>query len=215
MSRLPKTSWSQREYMGNFYSNVTLKGPTQEDIAGFLRGQGREAIISPAVGDLTVVYDAGAEGEDGAPVSVAQLLSAQHQCTALAVMCYDDDILYYWLFEEGQEVDTYCSSPGYFEGRQDPPTGGDAAKLCRAFVCSEVEKTLRDILQYNKYAGGDLSDSEFLFETARHEKLCKALNIPEWAVGTGYSYLCDDEVPEGLDMDNCIILEGGKSDDAG
>ena len=43
--------------MGNFYTNVTLRGSNQDSIVEYMTRQNRNAYVSPTVNDCTVVYD--------------------------------------------------------------------------------------------------------------------------------------------------------------
>lgn len=184
--------------MGNFYTNITLRGSNQESITEHLTRQKRNAYVSPTVGECTVVYDEECESQDTRILEeLAANLSGQFNCPALAVLNHDDDILWYRLFDAGQPVDEYNSSPDYFEGAEDeapPPEGGDARKLCRIFKSEqsvpEVERVLRAV------------DADYVFSSERHEDLAKALGLPPFSVGCGYNYLEEGDLPDGLDSDN-------------
>ncbi|HYJ48238.1 MAG TPA: hypothetical protein VEV81_16615, partial [Pyrinomonadaceae bacterium] len=122
--------------MGNFYTNVTLRGPDQDSIAEHLTRQQRTAYVSPTVDHCTVVYDEECESQDTQVLEqLAAGLSERFGCPALAVLNHDDDILWYKLFEAGRLADEYDSAPAYFdeEAESSEPKGGDALKLCRTF----------------------------------------------------------------------------------
>lgn len=196
--------------MGNRYANVTLNGSSQEGIAKALRDDNRSAIVSATAKGITIVYDEESESQDGVIVSLAKQLSDKHRCVTWAVFNYDDDVLFYWLFDNGELIDEYNSSPGYFEGQQTAPSGGDAKKLCQAFGATAAEVKVHDILHYSKTIGGESLNARYLFETERHLHLCRAIGLPDHAVGTGYGYLIEGETPEGFNLDDCVILEGDK-----
>lgn len=184
--------------MGNFYTNITLRGSNQDSIVEFLTQQKRRAFVSPTVGECTVVYDEECESQDTRILEeLAANLSRQFNCPALAVLNHDDDILWYRLFDAGQPLDEYNSSPDYFDGDEDEsplPKGGDVRRLCRAFKAeqsvTEVERVLRAV------------DEDYVFSSERHEDLFKALGIPTFSVGCGYNYLQEGDLPEGLDSDS-------------
>lgn len=114
----------------------------------------------------------------------------------LAVANHDDDILWYQLYERGQFVDDYDSTPGYFEASEpSPPAGGDAHKLCAAFGVPDAAASVEPILRKSFFAG---DDGAYVFAFERHLDLVHALGIPEFAVGTSYDYLESGEVPDGL-----------------
>jgi hypothetical protein len=178
--------------MGNFYTNITLRGPDQDATVAFLNEQRRPAYVAPTVNGCTIVFDEACETQDTDILeALAAQLSQRFACPALAVLNHDDDILWYKLYDAGQALDEYNSAPDYFgdeEGAQ--PTGGDARKLCRAFKAeqnlNEVERILR-------------AADEYVFALEQHDELVRALGLPTFAVGTGYNYLVEDDAPEGLD----------------
>src|SRR5262245_28249420 len=101
--------------MGNFYTNYTLRGPSQQAVAAALSG--RTAIVTPASNGAVVVFDEESDSQDSH--AIAQLgahLSQTLNCPVLAVLNHDDDILFYQLYEGGAQTDQYCSAPGYFSG---------------------------------------------------------------------------------------------------
>jgi hypothetical protein len=182
--------------MGSFYTNITLRGPHQDQIVEALTRQGNRAYVSPTVSGFTVVYDERCDTQDTDFMhSLAASLSAQFECPALAVLNHDDDILWYRLYERGQLVDEYDSTPGYFEGKRSTPSGGNAAKLCELMGDQNVE-IVTSILRKAQGAKG------YVFAVQRHEDLASALGIPIFTVGSGYEYIKRGEVPYGLDSES-------------
>ena len=187
--------------MGNTYVNYTLRGPGQQAVAAALAG--RSAIVSPAQNDTVVVFDEESEHASDSITGLGSSLSRGFDCPVLAVFVYDDDVLYYRLFEHGELVDEYDSAPDQFDEDADPdnpvgPSGGDAQKLCQAFgvqKATEVERILR--------TGSGLSGG-YDFEIFRHEALCKALGLPGFAVAAGYGYITRGEVPPGLEAKDLV-----------
>lgn len=179
--------------MGSFYTNVTLRGPDQDSIVEAL--QGREAYVTRALGEYAVVYDAECEDQDPEVLmALAAGLSAELECPALAVMNHDDDVLAYWLYVNGGLEDEYNSMPEYFEGLEEPsaPAGGVADRLTGLFggELAAVERILRR---------GSLDDDGYALAVDRHSDLVAHLGLPECAVGCGYTYIEEGELPEGLD----------------
>jgi hypothetical protein len=182
--------------MGSFYTNITLRGPHQDQIVEALTRQGNRAYISPTVNGFTVVYDEQCDTQDTALIhSLAASLSAKFECPALAVLNHDDDILWYRLYERGQLVDEYDSTPGYFEGKTSKPAGGNAAKLC-ALLGSQNVEVAASVLRKAQGVKG------YIFAIQRHEDLARALGIPIFTVGSGYEYIKHGEVPGGLDSES-------------
>ena len=179
--------------MGGFYTNYTLRGPSQKAVAEALAG--RKAIVSPKSSGCVVAYDEASDDQDGEAIAaLASHLSGTLCCPVLAVLDHDDDILWYQLYEDGKLTDDYDSTPGYFEPSAEPsaPAGGDAQRLCRAFGATNpvaVEAVLRkSTFDYDGYA----------FAHQRHADLVRALGIPEFAVLKAYASFERGEIPDGF-----------------
>lgn len=141
--------------MGNFYVNYTLRGPHQQAVAAALAG--RSSIVSPELDGCVVVFDEESEEQNQEVIAeLASRLSGRLKCPLLAVLNHDDDILKYQLFLNGDLLDEYDSTPGYFGGNEEElddesspvndPQGGNAKLLCETFganAVSEVEQILR------------------------------------------------------------------------
>ena len=180
--------------MGNFYTNYTLKGPSQQAVASALKG--RTAVVTPDYIGYVTVFDEQSDTQDQEIISdLAIRLSREFSCPVFAVLNHDDDILWFQLYENGELLDEYNSTPGYFENvGPSSPTGGDAKKLCAIFDSSNVsavEKILRKAL---------LDKDGYAFAVQRHADLVNALGLPE--IGVGFAYASFDmpnvEFPDGL-----------------
>ncbi len=183
--------------MGNFYTNYTLRGPSQRAAAEVLAG--RSAIVTPAENGCVVVFDKESDDQNQEVMAeLASRLSGTLQCPLLAVLNHDDDILWYQLYLNGGLVDEYDSAPGYFETEDEEaagagPEGGDAGKLCRVFgsnATAEAERILRK---------PSAEDGGYVFAVERHGDLAAALGIPSFGVGAGFGTIAGGELPEELD----------------
>jgi len=185
--------------MGNFYANYTLRGPSQQAVADALAG--RSAIVTPTKNGCVVVVDEQSDDQDPAVISeLAAQLSNRLRCPVLVVLNHDDDIFWYQLYLSGELADEYDSSPGYFDPSAEPsaPAGGDAQKLCSAFAgasVAEVESILRK---------SSFDEDGYTFAVDRHTDLTRALGIPSFAVGAGFRYVSDGELPDGLDEQSLV-----------
>lgn len=187
--------------MGNFYVNYTLRGPDQQAVAAVLAG--RSSIVTPAQEGCVVVFDEESEEQDQEVIAeLGSRMSGDLRCPLLAVLNHDDDILKCQLFLNGDLMDEYDSTPGYFSGFdadddapsdiKAPPQGGNSKLLCHLFgsnAVEEVENILRTPFGEDGYT--------FAFE--RHADLAEALGITSFGVGTSFRALLDGESPEGLD----------------
>lgn len=185
--------------MGNFYTNYTLRGPTQADVSAALAG--RRARITPMHQGCIVVFDELSDSQDTTLITrLASELSETFSCPVLAILNHDDDILWYQLYWNGDLTDEYDSTPGYFDPDSEPssPNGGDVEKLCAAFDCHDratVERVLRK---------STFDDDGYVFAMDRHADLVRALGISDYAIGTAYASFDDYEVPEGLSLNQMM-----------
>lgn len=190
--------------MGSFYTNVTLRTASQTDVVAALKAEHRDAFVSSADNGCVVVYDR--ESEEQEPDVLKKLagaLSAKLKCAALAITNHDDDVLLYTLHEGGKLLDEYNSSPGYFEsGPGDPPKGGDAKRLCKAFGTANVSG-VEAVLRTKNAAGSD-DDEGYVFESERHVALAEALGAPTIAVQAGFNYIEEGELPDGTDESSFV-----------
>jgi len=178
--------------MGNFYTNYTLRLPSQQAAAGALAG--RKAKVTPPHNGCVVAFDEASDDQDQERISeLAARLSGELRCAVLAVLNHDDDILWYQLYEDGNLTDKYDSAPGYFDSSELlAPAGGDAELLCAAFGSSDVAAVERVLRRQSFVDGG------YVFAFERHADLVRALGLPEYAVGTAYASFGYEEYPEGL-----------------
>ncbi len=176
--------------MGSFYVNFSVKSTNQSVIRTALQQARRTAMVSPSIDGYTVVYDRGADTQDDAEIlAVGTLLSQGVAAPTLAVLNHDDDILYYWLFENGTLTDTYNSNPGYFYGEDEQPTTEMRAveNLCGGLGVPAAARKVYSILSNEE-------DSAL----GRHDALVEALQLPAWPLGMGFNYLERGELPSGL-----------------
>jgi hypothetical protein len=182
--------------MGLFYTTFTTYGPDATKVVSALEKLRRSAFVSPTVERHTVVYDQKAEEQDFAEIEkLGKKLSEACEAPVLGAALHDDDVLYLWLFQSGEQIDFYNSLPQYFDpdAEPGPPEGGDSGALCGAFgqarKTSSVEKLLR----------ANLLDDELpdiAGELERHQALIKQLGMPPFAAAVTYSSVEGDYLPE-------------------
>jgi hypothetical protein len=184
--------------MGNFYTNYTLRGPSQQSVATLLAGH--SAIVTPVENGCVTIFDEESDEQNQEVIAAfASRLSGEFSCPVLAVLNHDDDIFWYQLYLNGELVDEYNSSPNYFSQSEEDeeasaPSGGDAQKLCKAFganAVAEVKKILRNT-------------DDYTFAVERHGDLASALGIPSFGVGTSFRGLSGGELPDELAENDLI-----------
>ena len=194
--------------MGNWYTNVSVKGAQQSDVVSALEELGRRAYVTPEVSGWIVVYDQQTDDFDlGILESLALTLSTRLSCTALASCNADDDVLWLALYENGSLSTRYASSRKAFEdGNEFPDTKEAAQVLARVFEKPEASNQVLNVLRKSHGMLGLLSlylkiRLAYVVEVQRHLDLSNLLAMPRAAVGLGYTYVNKGETPEGMDRE--------------
>jgi hypothetical protein len=168
--------------MGNFYVNHTVRAP-QDRVVAVLNREGRTAFVSPTANGYTVVYDHECDTQNTFAITdLGRKLSTSLKSPVVAFLNHDDDILCYWVFENGQLIEEYNSCPDYFEdeeGMDDPEDMDDSeegpgyttdgTELCRLFGTPRVRSRVQSILTE---PGG-------AFVSMTHDDLARTLGLPE------------------------------------
>lgn len=194
--------------MGNWYTNVAVKGAQQADVVSVLEELGRRAYVTPESAGWIVVYDQQTDEFDlGILESLALTLSTRLSCAALASCNADDDVLWLALYENGNLSTRYASSRKSFEdGSEFPDLKETAEVLARAFQKPEAMNQALRLLGRSHGMLGLLSlwfkvRFAYVVETQRHLDLSDLLGMPRAAVGLGYRYVNKGETPEGMNRE--------------
>jgi hypothetical protein len=192
--------------MGNWYTNVSVKGAQQSDVAAVLEELGRRAYVTPEASGWVVVYDQQTDEFDlGILDSLALTLSTRLSCITLASCNADDDVLWLALYENGGLSTRYASSRKTFEdGDEFPEVEQTAQVLARIFQKPEAKNRVWRLLRKPHGILGLLSlylkiRMGYVGEVERHLDLSNLLGMPRAAVGFGYRYISKGETPEGIE----------------
>lgn len=167
--------------MGNFYTNVTLRSTDRHEIIEYMRAHGRGCFVSPTSQGFTTVYDRICDEQDIRDLEALALdLSSRFQCTALAVLNHDDDILWMGLARGGTWLTIY---------RSDQMFSGSAWRLAAELRVLGLLPLIWILLRW----------PIIVFQIWRHVLLAWSLGIPNSTVGVGYEYLSAGERPPGND----------------
>ena len=181
--------------MGNFYTNITLRGVPPSSVADALQRLHRRAYVAPALTECVTIFDARTESQDPNELgALAGALSEHLACVALAALNHDDSILALALYDRGHLITEYSS---------DSPAGTDAGALCRAF---DTDAAWAQLL-----LAGLLRGPRPLFEIMRHRLITRVLGLPPWVAGGGYNYIAQDEAPNGLDLARVTVVGGDRA----
>lgn len=171
--------------MGQFLTNIVLRGPIQGDVAAFLASSGRSAFVSPTVNGCTIVFDEASESQDlDTLMEAAEMLSTKLNCPALATLVHDSDVLILICYDSGRLVMDYNSAPDYFGGGEDEPSGpagADPEALCRVFGSRKVDEVRSALELRGTFAEEALA------------KIVDALGLPPAAANTSFSQIQEAE----------------------
>ncbi len=163
----------------NYASHIIAGGGRNRpaEIVAYLASKGRCAFVLPA-GNTAVVFDAYALRDREL---LGANLSKRFKNYVLAVSGHGDEQFGYVLFADGKLVDEYDSFPKTDGDVDGSPTGGDVEVLLEVTKSAAepdgVETTLRR--GHDTYGG-------YVYESARHRDLMRALNLPEWSALYGF-----------------------------
>ena len=189
--------------MSGYYANITLHGPSQQEVAAFLTASGQPAYVAPTVKRNTVVFH-----EDlGAQERLAASLSHHFHCPALLVMAYGEAVLLYELYVKGGRADAYVSSPHEGLELDGPTPEGDAKVLCGAFGI-EMDHLVRRAERILKTPAKP--NGEYAYAANRHGELARALGLPLFAVAAGYGGIEVGELPQGEGFDPAKLVKTGQ-----
>jgi len=119
--------------VGNSFTNLQIRAGGREPVVAALRFAGAlPAYVSTGGGGWISAYPQCTEAQDAELLQrIAGAVSRRLGAPVIAFLVHDSDNFCYWLFDNGWKHDAYESRPGFFEGRDAPPEGGDAAMLMR------------------------------------------------------------------------------------
>jgi len=194
--------------MGNWYTNVSVKGAQQSGVVAVLEELGRRAYVTPEASGWVVVYDQQTDEFDlGILESLALTLSTRLSCITLASCNADDDVLWLALYENGGLSTRYASSRKTFEdGDEFPEVDETAQVLARIFQRPEAKNQVWRLLRKSHGILGLLSlylkiRMGYVVEVERHLDLSNLLGMPRAAVGFGYRYINKGDTPEGMERE--------------
>jgi hypothetical protein len=182
--------------MSLFYTTFTTYGPDATKVVAALEKLSRGAFVSPTVERYTVIYDQETEEQDFDEIEkLGKKLSEACEAPVLGAALHDDDVLYLWLFQNGEKADFYNSLPQYFdpEAEPGPPEGGDSTGLCEAFGQANKKERIAKLLRANLL---DDELPEIPSELERHQALIRELGMPPFAAAVTYSSVEGNYIPE-------------------
>lgn len=126
--------------MGGFYGSVQVRCDNRARVISAAEEVAREndirCLVGPVIRGWVGVYPE----HNGQDQTIGEEIARSLGGVALHALVHDDDVMAYWLWEEGELVDWFWSRPGYFgeETRaEQEPMKGDAKALARVLGGSE------------------------------------------------------------------------------
>jgi hypothetical protein len=182
--------------MGNFYTNVVVRGPSEDTVADTLLRLGRACCIASR-GDFVFVYDLEADKQrPGVVESLALTLATQLHCPALAALNHDDDVLLLWLYDETGGELRFGWGKAFDDTKR--PAGERTVdieefidQLRHVFATQDLPREpdpnpLRVRLLYK------IMPLSFAF--IRHERILREARIPVRPAMAGYNYVYQGEL---------------------
>jgi hypothetical protein len=188
--------------VGNFYTNFSILTEDQGRVVQALSDAEMVGYVFPPQAGFVVVCEDETDMQDEDAIGhVGAHLSAALGTPALCVLNHDDDILCYWLFEDGAVTESYNSAPEYFgdDAESDPMLlAVTAARLCAVLGKADAQSAVEAIL----------SNDGYTFAIDRHTALVGALGLPEGSIGAGFNYIENGEIPETVNNPDQVIRVG-------
>lgn len=151
--------------MGTFITNLHVRERNADIVVQAVQSLGATPAFTIESGPMwTSVYPKPTESQDRHLLTgIGSRLSLSLHRPVLAFLVHDSDVFLYWLFDNGQELDHYDSAPGYFEGKQSEPEGGNVHVLLPYCVKDTSAEQLKQILYEKKVKPkelpGDVAES--------------------------------------------------------
>jgi hypothetical protein len=170
--------------MGAFYGSVQVRSEDRSGVKAVAEEVARALHASMLVGPVIDGWVGLYPEMNGQNVAVGAALAAQISADVLHLIVHDDDVFAYWLYREGQLVDSFWSLPGYFdEGNRahEEAMSGDPNAF-RPILGDGVERIAKLLLR---------GEEQELLATDLLEEFARVLKISNTV--TAYEYLKDGE----------------------
>jgi hypothetical protein len=169
--------------MGTFYTQLWITDSSTQACAELMKSLGRRSVIGPSHRHLTPIFDAASDEQDlGEIDSLAMTASSEMGNWAIGILNHDNSQLVFRIFHKG--VERHHMQAGFF-GSFDTSGSRD---LCSAFNPKASQLFIALAMMRPR-----------LFQSGRHARLARILDIPRWSLGVGYRYIQRgeyDDLPE-------------------
>lgn len=173
--------------MGATYGTISIKGPTQEALANWLRSENVDAFVTSEENGWTTFSDQETDQLDTRWIeSFLQRLTRDLMCVGIAVTVYDEEQLYLLAAQHGVLESRYNSCPGMTmddPGPEDMRPRLEDAPALLATIGRQAESD--DLLRILGMDGA----KDYIDPLELHEELATYLGLPESSVGLSHRYV--------------------------
>jgi hypothetical protein len=166
-------------FAGSFYSNIVVLSVNAENFVPSLLQMGITAyyVLKNNIG---VIFE---DKIDEQSIEYGAILSKNISTIFNSITVYttihDSDVVFMYIYKNGQLIFSYNSAPGYFNGDDLPPQIENIDKLLLEYKDIDKEEFI-NVLNSNEIFADDL-----------HGDIARILDLPPYSVGFGYTYLND------------------------
>lgn len=159
--------------MGEFFTNFHAKTSDRVAVEDVLKTFG-PYFISDSENDWVSFFPQASEEQDQAIIDeISAKVSAKIEGAVFSFLVHDGDVFQMTLAKSGILVDSYDSDPGYFDGKNRKPKGGELSVILPHCKAGIKESVLKRLLQKKKYKAKPLTAEE---EKAYSEHLAREKN---------------------------------------
>lgn len=189
--------------MGAFFTNYQVRSNSAEEVIRVVAAAAKgRAYVSPPKNGWVTVYDEASDDQDENELRrLAMVISKELSTCVFAFLDHDSDILLYFLYEQGQAVDEYNSSPDYFQQaneRTRQRCRGNAEALLKHCVSGTRLEDLEKIIH---------QPEEHPFAEEILEELAPLLGMDQARLHLGFNYF-EGEAAESLEDADSFRLVG-------
>jgi len=156
--------------MGSSYTNIQVRSRDFERVVDSLRKTSTlpSYVSKPCDRGWISVYPRATESQDPKILrSIAESLSRDLETGVFGLLVHDSDLFFYVLFEEGRLADEYDSDPGYFDGSNVAPSGGNMQAVARYCLPGTTIKELSE--SFAKKPNKTVETAKFVWHMMRKD----------------------------------------------
>lgn len=177
--------------MGNFYTNVVVRGPGEDDVVSALESLRRSCYVVATDGFVFVYDEEADEQREGVVESLALTLATRLTCPSLASLNHDDNLLLLWLYDANGAESRYGRGIMFDDGGQPKSRKAFAEEIRRDFGTSPSDhpppppwqQIMRVLLPGS-------------FVVVEHQRILEMSGIPASLGTLGYGYVAQGELED-------------------